>query len=267
MDNLSFWDSEQAHTPPQQSLSNFRMFMFLSNAIGCPRLLGVCVYDTIGQDATIPLYVAVFSPWPPCRPCTPTAPSLRVFNGRVYIIIRHDARDDDDDDDDRPRRRRGRGRRADDLDKDTEPTPSGWDASGWFSGAQQANQGGLFDWARRCVLLVVSLWAVRGLMNQPGLSCECYHYRSCYFLFWCQAFTCACPSRRTCPFSVRALGEQCEAKMPDGGVRSNELVGQLCVFSDDSFHGRSVPSCKGRPLLCVSWRSKNRRRGRLCVRK
>eukprot|EP00903_Cladosiphon_okamuranus_P009175 g8763.t1 len=48
-------------------------------------------------------------------------------------------------DDDRPRRRR---MRADDLDLDAEPIPSGWDASGWFSGAQQANQGGLFDWAR-----------------------------------------------------------------------------------------------------------------------
>lgn len=52
---------------------------------------------------------------------------------------------DDDYDDDRPRRRRAR---AD--DPDTESIPSGWDASGWFSGAQQANQGGLFEWARRC---------------------------------------------------------------------------------------------------------------------
>lgn len=81
-----------------------------------------------------------------------------------YLTRRNDSDYDDDfdvddDDDDRPRRRtagRGGRGRADDLD--AEPIPSGWDASGWFSGAQQANQGGVFDWMRRCGHCLVIFW-------------------------------------------------------------------------------------------------------------
>ncbi|CAN0258053.1 unnamed protein product, partial [Ectocarpus sp. 8 AP-2014] len=49
---------------------------------------------------------------------------------------------DDADFDTRPRRRRSR----DGID--AEPVPTGWDTAQWFSGAQEANQGGLYEWAR-----------------------------------------------------------------------------------------------------------------------
>ncbi|CAB1096166.1 unnamed protein product [Ectocarpus sp. CCAP 1310/34] len=49
---------------------------------------------------------------------------------------------DDADVDTRPRRRRSR----DDID--AEPVPTGWDTAQWFTGAQEANQGGLYEWAR-----------------------------------------------------------------------------------------------------------------------
>ncbi|CAM9638486.1 unnamed protein product [Ectocarpus sp. 12 AP-2014] len=49
---------------------------------------------------------------------------------------------DDADFDTRPRRRRSR----DGID--AEPASTGWDTAQWFGGAQEANQGGLYEWAR-----------------------------------------------------------------------------------------------------------------------
>ena len=103
---------------------------------------------------------------PPLSSCTHATGSLlrsllsscgrrgHISNILVLLLLysatprRHRSRDFDDVYDDRPPRRRRT--RVDDLDLDAEPIQSGWDASGWFSGAQQANQGGFFDWARGC---------------------------------------------------------------------------------------------------------------------
>lgn len=136
------------------------------------------------------LYFYIFSK-SPCR--LPSLLTRRPYCSFIGLMLfAADTRDYDDDyyddDDDRPRRRRGR---ADDLHMDAEPVPSGWDASGWFSGAQQANQGGLFEWARRCGWRC-SFGGGRGLMN-PVLD----FLWSLVFCYKCVQ-TCACVSRRRC---------------------------------------------------------------------